>query len=262
MGLYLVGSAKGSPGATTTATALAATWAGDAVLADLDPAGGDVALRYRGPSGGPLDTDRGLLSLGAALRRGRGDVEVGRHLQRVGGGLDVLTGVSAPEQVAGLAGAWPHVAAALSELPGRDVVGDLGRLGADAPAAPLLAAADAVLLVTRPGLEDVAHLRERLRALAAPMHLRTGGGVPVAVAVITSDRDRHTPRDLARLLADADLPVAAVTPIADDPRAARALREGGSRRLASSMLLRSVREVGEELRSLAAARRAMSDALG
>ena len=262
MSLYLVASAKGAPGVTTTAAALAATWHGEAVLADLDPAGGDVALRYRDPAGGPLDTNAACspsVPRSAGPRRRR----TSPTLQTIGGGMRVLAGVASPEQVGGLVPAWPHLTAALSELPGHDVIGDLGRLGVDGTASSLLLGADGVLLLTRPGLEDVAHVRERLRALVGPLHLRAAGGVPVTVGVVTSDRDRHSARDLQRLLQDSGVPVPRAVRIADDPKsgprpAPLHHRPGGPRR----MLLRSVRAVGERLRELAASRRSVLGAVG
>src|SRR5690625_1355513 len=88
--------AKGSPAVTTTATALAMTWQRDVVLADLDPAGGDVALRARTPNEDVLDPDVGLLSLAAAARRGLAPEEVPDHLQVIDGGTHVLAGVPRP----------------------------------------------------------------------------------------------------------------------------------------------------------------------
>ena len=66
MALVAFASAKGSPGASTAALAVAALWPRDVLLADCDPAGGDVALRMPDPDGAPLDPDRGLVSLAAA----------------------------------------------------------------------------------------------------------------------------------------------------------------------------------------------------
>ena len=53
MALIVLASDKGSPGVTTTAITLAAVWPRRALLAELDPSGGDVALRLRGPRGRP-----------------------------------------------------------------------------------------------------------------------------------------------------------------------------------------------------------------
>src|ERR671918_2515995 len=58
-------SAKASPGVTTTVAALAATWPAerDLVVAELDPSGGDLAVRF------DLAAEPGLVSLAAAGRR-------------------------------------------------------------------------------------------------------------------------------------------------------------------------------------------------
>src|SRR5918994_1059606 len=58
-------SAKASPGVTTAIAALAATWPAerDLVVAELDPAGGDLVVRF------DLAAEPGLVSLAAAGRR-------------------------------------------------------------------------------------------------------------------------------------------------------------------------------------------------
>ena len=84
--VYAFASAKGSPGVSTTVAAVAASWPTPVVLADVDPAGGDVMWRNRTATGGPLDPDRGLLSLGAAVRRGAAQADLTEHLQAHGHG--------------------------------------------------------------------------------------------------------------------------------------------------------------------------------
>ena len=69
MALIVLASDKGSPGVTTTAITLAAVWPRRALLAELDPTGGDVALRLRGPRGAPLSPEVGLISLAVGVRR-------------------------------------------------------------------------------------------------------------------------------------------------------------------------------------------------
>src|SRR5690625_3247432 len=128
--LIALASAKGSPGVTTTATALAMTWQRDVVLADLDPAGGDVALRARTPNEDVLDPDVGLLSLAAAARRGLAPEEVPEHLQVIDGGTHVLAGVTRPEQVTGIGAVWPTSGAALRAGPETDVLVAGGGVGA------------------------------------------------------------------------------------------------------------------------------------
>src|SRR5690606_38699489 len=65
MSLIAFASAKGSPGVSHAVGELARLWTGDAVVADVDPVGGDVMLVQRDRDGDPLNADTGLVSLGA-----------------------------------------------------------------------------------------------------------------------------------------------------------------------------------------------------
>jgi len=218
-------------------------WRQNVIVADCDPAGGDLALRYRTPRGLPLDPELGLVSVAAAARRGLSPEEVLEHVQTAQGGLDILAGVTTPSQVTGIGPVWSALAGALRDVPGTDVLVDCGRITPGTPVLPLLMAADAVVLFARPTLEAYAHLRERLRWLAG--QLRTGevGGVPLGVAVVTEPGDTAATRDLDRLLQHSQLSVAVLGRVADDPKAADALAGRRSRRLDRSMLFRSAREL-------------------
>ena len=66
MALVALASAKGSPGVTTASLVFGALWPRQVLLAECDPAGGDVAIRMTAPAGAPLGSDRGLVSLAAA----------------------------------------------------------------------------------------------------------------------------------------------------------------------------------------------------
>ena len=93
------------------------------------------------------------------------------HLQTTAGGMRTLVGVTTPGQVLGLGPAWQHIALTLRRSREYDVLADCGRLTPGSPAMAIVDQADAVVLVSRGELEDIAHLRERLRglqALAAP----------------------------------------------------------------------------------------------
>ncbi|HSS91257.1 MAG TPA: hypothetical protein VLL69_18210, partial [Streptosporangiaceae bacterium] len=70
MALVAVASDKGAPGVTTASVVLAAVWPRPVLLAECDPAGGDLRYRFRAADGGGLDPGRGLLSLAVAARRG------------------------------------------------------------------------------------------------------------------------------------------------------------------------------------------------
>ena len=82
MALVVVASDKGSPGVTTTALTMAAVWPRRALLAELDPSGGDVALRLRGPRGAPLSSEVGLISLAVGARRGMRPEQIFEHPQQ------------------------------------------------------------------------------------------------------------------------------------------------------------------------------------
>jgi cellulose biosynthesis protein BcsQ len=256
MGLYAVCAAKGSPGVSTATVSLGLTWAAPAVVADLDPAGGDLSLRYRDIEGRPLDPDRGLMSLAAAVRRGSEGAHLGEHLQTASGGLPLLVGVSRPEQVTALGTSWQHVAQSLATLPGHDVLADCGRVLPGSATMPVLTRANAILMLTRPTIEELFHLRERLRALTESLRLRDLDAVPVGVAVLAGDRDRGSLPDVQRLIDAAGLPAKVVGAFAIEPKSALALRHGLDVNPHKSLLLRSAAAIGEALRALAATRAA------
>ena len=247
--LVALASAKGAPGVTTTARVLASVWPSDVLLADCDPAGGDVALHGRGSGGVPLDPERGLLSLGADARRGLEADALGEHIQILDGGLPVLVGVSHPEQLTGLGAAWPALARVFANARAT-VVADCGRLVPGSPVLPVVQAADAVLFVVHPRLEAYAHLRERLRWLATADV--TGRRPVVGVVVVTDPRDTSSPAELEQLLAHEGLAAPVVGRLAHDPRAADVLAGRVNRGIARSLLVRSARELVEPVRRLAA----------
>lgn len=167
MALVVCGSVKGSPGATTSAMALGAAARAHAgvLLAECDPAGGDMALRMG------CATDPGLVGLAAATRRGAVDgLAVHAHTRRCASGVQVLVGPAGAGQATAaleaLAEADHHPVVMAARQPGRLVVGDVGRLDTDSPSWPVAEAADQVLVVVRPTLEDLAHAAPRVGAIA------------------------------------------------------------------------------------------------
>jgi hypothetical protein len=314
MSLVVIGSAKAAPGVTTLTVALAALAGGPAIAADLDPDGGDLALRYRRADGAPLDTEIGLLSLAAALRgdtrgryngygsngygangyggngfggegpatghpgtngtasgrRARVDPEPGgptgageaaevspvpAHLQVTAGGLEVLLGVDGPDQAIGLGPLWSPLARALGDL-GRPVFADCGRIGPASPALPVLAQADAVIMLARAELEELAHLRERLRLISATLNA-AGGYSAVSsrarrgVVLVAGDRDRAAGPRTEQLLRSSGVPVPVLGTIADDASGAAKLRGAGNGRAGRTTLVRSVRSLLPAVAALA-----------
>src|SRR5580692_12570056 len=111
MALVAIAADKGAPGVTTAAVVLAAVWPRPVLLAECDPAGGDLVYRFSADGGGRLDPRRGLLSLAVAARHGLRPEQVRDHAQTLRGGLAVLAGVSTAEQGAGLLPLWGPVGA-------------------------------------------------------------------------------------------------------------------------------------------------------
>ena len=100
-------SAKGSPGVTVSALAFTLTWPGRCLLAECDPAGGDVLAGYLR---GSLDARRGLAELAVAELRGRLRDEFERQLVDLEAPRRrrlLLPGVRDPAQAATVAPVWP-----------------------------------------------------------------------------------------------------------------------------------------------------------
>jgi len=248
MALIVIAADKGAPGVTTTALALAAVWPRPVLLAECDPSGGDLVYRFPAADGGSLDPRRGLVTLAVAARRGLQPGQLWEHTQKMAGGLDVLTGVTNAEQGAGLSTLWGPLGGLFAGLSGGDVIADCGRLGADGPQYDLVAQAAVVLLVTRPDAGDVIRLRDRTAAVAAAASARGRRGFTSAVAVIADQRTlRATAAEVGQALSQRDVPAGVAGGIADDPKGAELLRGAWGGRLDKTMLIRSVREIAQQL---------------
>jgi len=231
--LVAVAAGKGAPGVTTTALALAAVWPRPAVLAECDPAGGDIVFALRRDDGAALAGDRGIVSLATALRVPGTGTDVLAHTQVVDGGLPLLVGVSSPAHANALSGSWRAIGAALAACEA-DVFADCGRLGANTVADDVLDACDRLLLVCRATPATVAHTRSILELIRA-RHPR----LPLSLVVI-GDADAPTQVAAAlRGLGELDV----LGPLAFDPDAAAGLAGRWTRRLDRSPLVVSARHL-------------------
>lgn len=228
-----------SSGASVATMALATVWPRPVVVAELDPAGGDIATRFA------LSANAGVLGLAAS--GGAVDPDrIAEHLQSADG-VAVLVGPPGSDQAeAALGGLWTSLPPVLANLPGGDVLADCGRLG---PASPgvrhVVPHAGAVALVTRADREGFVRLHHGLAR--SPDAL-----VAKAVVVLVGEgRPGCRAGDFERALG---VEVAGV--LADDWRAAELISAGrlSCRSFRSSALARSARPVAE----LLAARAAMS----
>jgi len=164
--LVAICSVKGSPGVTTFSLALAARWPdphASCVVVEADPAGGDVGVRFA------LPTTPGLVSLAAASRRDDDDPElVWRHAQALPGGLPVVVAPVGAEQTRAALAALGNaeILHRAGQADNAMVVVDCGRLDPGSPAAPILVAADHVLVMVRAHTADLTHIASRLAAIS------------------------------------------------------------------------------------------------
>jgi hypothetical protein len=248
MALIAVAADKGAPGVTTTALALAAVWPRPVLLAECDPAGGDLVYRLPAADGGRLDPRRGLLSLAVAARRGLQPQQTWEHVQKLNGGLDVLTGVTNADQGAGLNLLWGPVGRVLAANTEADVIADCGRLGVDGPLYDLLAEASLVVLVTRASLGEVIRLRDRAAAIGAGLAKRSRPGLLADVVVVADYKHFRTSiAEIGEALSQTSAPARVAGGLADDSKGADLLRGEWGGKLDKSLLIRTARDIAENL---------------
>lgn len=231
MSMVTLVSAHGSPGVTTTALVLAATWPDPrrCLLVEADSFGGVVAARF-----GLGDTP-GLSTLAAQTRGGFNDAAVKAHIQRLPGGLGVLVGPASPEEAQAV---WRDAAGPLAEWAATgsvDVVVDRGRLPPGVPPGGTPSGRSLVLVVTRPTVDQLRPASIRQAALAA-------AGFDASLLLV-GDR----PYGSDEVAATMRVPVAGV--VAWDPSTAAALAgmAGAVRDLRRSLLVRSAATLVERL---------------
>lgn len=232
MSLVCVGSAHGSPGATTTALAVAATWPEQrrCLLVEADPFGGVIAARYG------LGDSPGLSSLAAMARRGLDVDVVWQHAQQLPGGIPILVGPATAEEAHAVLRDLARILAEWAvEQAEVDVIVDCGRISPGSPMVIAMTAADQVLVVTRPSIDQ-------LRPAAARSAALTSVGVRSGLLLVGDHP--YGPDEVAATLG---VDVAGV--IAWDPRTAAVLtgRHGAVRDLRRSRLVRSVATLAAEL---------------
>lgn len=234
MTLICFASQKGSPGATATALAVAASLkVADGrrkVLLEADATGGTLAIRYR------LPVEPGLLTLAAAVRGGLDSSDaLWRHAQELPGGLPVIVCPDGPEQVhAAMAAGGAQLGRFLNNLRDVDVMCDVGRLAPDSPALPFVAEASAVLMVARPTAEQLQPAARRMLMLR-PLVSNLGW--------VLVGQKPYGPADVE---ATYEFPVVGV--MADDPRSVLSLERGTvSKRLRRQPFIRSATTLAETL---------------
>lgn len=244
--LTVVTSGKAAPGVTTCCWALALAWPRWLLVADCDPAGGDMAA---GLLVGRVSGARGLLSWSSAARRCGGSAAAASMLP--------AHATEIPEQpsvwfVPGFATAtaaesfteatWTQLASALACCTltiGRDALVDLGRVVGHRASWPLLRAADRVLVAVRPSVRSVHAAQEVITRLRYEL-----GDLAAVSAVVIGDG----PYPAGEVTAALEIKLAGQLPT--DRQTAAALSDGAAlpwRVLQRSPLLKSARALAGEL---------------
>jgi hypothetical protein len=214
MPAYVLVSAKGSPGVTTAAAALAAvaTTNGRPLLAELDPSGGSVQVLTGSPAG------VGLMEAAGQLRREASPSAIDENVTVLPAGVPTLlapaAGAVAESVIDSVGGRWVPTLRS-SAL---DVFVDAGRWEPSQRTALRVVGADLLVVVCRPtvaGVEHTRHLLDRLREIARRP----------AAAVVVGDRP-YPPEQVAGYL---DVPLAGY--IAWDARGATSLWAHGVTRV-------------------------------
>lgn len=240
-------SAKGAPGVTTSGLALALCWPRRVVLAELDPAGGDVLAGY----GQARLSAGGLAELQLAARRADLAQRLSAHLL----GLDASGRVRLLPGLVDPAGArhvdWGRLARALASVEDGavDVLADCGRLRAEhfpldvvQRAAAVIVVAGSTLRSVRAATHAVAELREELTG-------RRGSAGTLA-ALVVGPGEPYSEREIGEALG---VPVLGSLP--RDAKAASVLSDGtpAGRSFGQSALLRAARATAASMSEFAAA---------
>ena len=234
--LLSVFSVKGAPGVTTLSCLLAAAWSGPGpvVVAESDPAGGDLAARFG------LSSRVGWVSLTSSTRRSEGTPPLVDHLQQLPGGLPVLVGARggdrrpADSEEGTVVRTYSDPAGGSGRFRGLTVV-DLGRYTeGDTVSGSWLLKSDISVLVV-PGDASVAvNLRDR-----APQLLETCEG-RLELVVVGGTYGCSDMAAFTGIVGIADLPI--------ESSAAAACRTPGSgRRLELSLLWAAVGKLADSL---------------
>lgn len=240
MAVIVLTSARGAPGVTTSALAMAMLWPRPVVLVEADVAGSSSILA--GYLRGTVPPDRGLVSLAVAHRRGvLADRFYDQTVRLIEDRVRLVPGLVNAQQAASMDKLWSPLSMVLSglERAGTDVIVDAGRLGMVHAPLPLLRTADAVLLVTRTTLPAVSSARARVDSLRTDL-VEFGRGDDTLAVLLVGEGQPYRAREIHTAL---HTPVLAS--MTWDQAAADSLSVGApyGRRFAAAPLFRSTRVV-------------------
>jgi hypothetical protein len=172
MSVVAFASFSGAPGVTTTAVAAAFNWHRPALLLEVDTSKPSGVLP--GLLQGQVEHVKGLTPL--SLTQQRGELNPQTLLNEaimLAPERYYVPGFSNPAAGLGTTALWGALATTISSLEGAgiDVLIDLGRLIPGEPRSPLLQVADAVVIVSRPVLPEVAAAASQVDELKATLRL-------------------------------------------------------------------------------------------
>jgi len=244
MAIVAITSAKGAPGVSTTALAMALAWPRPVMLLEADAAGSSSFLA--GYLQGQTRHDVGLVDVAMAHRDG--DLLTSIHHSSIalpGKHARIVPGLTSPVQAKTVAPVWEAIAAALRKLErqGTDVIIDAGRMGTLGGPQPLLRTSDAVLLATRTNLPAIAAARVVAPLLAEDLQGR-GLGPDVLSLLLIGQGKPYTAQELTAAIR---LPVTASIAFDPDNAAAISLGAPPPRRFQRSAFVRSINAANSAL---------------
>lgn len=254
---------RGAPGSTTTALALGVASPEPTIVPEVDPYGGDFAVRCTAPGGQAFPPTPTVLTLATEARTSVSPGLAASKAHQFTGSTRIVPGHFSAEQAVGVKN-WAPLAEALRASASR-VVADLGRIHSSSPPLPVAAAADVLVLVTRPEVGAVLHLKDRLERLA-PVLANIRNAAPVVVPVVVTQKRiaAGVVAEVGRMLASSNAAgvIAGIGWIALDPRGVERMYAGEvSGKDARTPLLRSAVVLNEQLnRAAGLAPRTMADA--
>ena len=231
MSLIALVSAKGAPGVSLTALALAAAWPVDArhkVLLEADPSGGSLAVSYQ------LGRQPGLITLAAAGGHSLGRNDLWSHVQELPGGLGAIVAPERGDRARTiLDGCGTQLGNWLGSFGDVMAIADCGRIAPSEVAGSLASQADRVFVLAQPRAEQIQ---------PAAVVATEFAGLGVATSWVLIGDSPHSALEVAEVTG---INVAQVLP--DDQRGAQAIVAGQTKGRRGGRLARSISSWAQQL---------------